>query len=273
MGLWSVWLASSLALQEPTSPSGPTPSGVASPTSVLTPAVSSASVPPAFPAKPRSIAADKPKPKLKLKLPRHRGNGLFLGGALLAAASIGGQWAIFRAFGGSCHPPKDSSEPTGDQTEFDFSGFGCAHGPAIRIVLHGVAALGMAGGVGMTSAGAVLRGRYDAAKDKAELLRRDARSLRVGGAITMGLSLVMFGANAIAGLTLSFCEESSDDAWTRQAIQAGVTDISVVGIAIGAGLLGYGRAYDRAYDGRLSPVVLVPQLGRHAVGLSLRGRF
>ena len=200
----------------------------------------------------RSSAGD---PPTHLAKPGRRGRGLFAGAGILGGLSVAGGVGLLVALRPAC------VECTGSALGFVVT----VPAQAVRLSMWG-------GAIGMVAGGAHRLALYRAYVDAASGRRRSVRAHRIAGAVTLGVSLGIFATSSLARLsTLSrIATESAGTTYIRMVVWSVVTDVSMTGAAVGAGLLSYARSYKRE-RGRFGQVRIVPRIGADgSVGLDVR---
>jgi hypothetical protein len=187
--------------------------------------------------------------------PTRTGLGMMVAGPVTVAIGIPFSFLGNLAWRDNCGPTSSNRQ--------------CADGTLASLGAHTITAFAYTTGITLTGIGAARRGQYDAGQDPT----RTGTGMVVGGAVLLPASLIGMGMVRLM-LWLPTPECQTYDCVERTQ---NISTVAVGGLAltasIGAGLLMYGAAYNRARPKYYTPVAVLPQVGRSFAGIGFTGRF
>ena len=187
--------------------------------------------------------------------PGESGLGFLIAGPVVTALGIPMSFLGNGAWRNNCGPDSSTRE--------------CTDGSLASAGSHTVAGMAYATGISFTAIGGARRGRYSAAQDPT----------RTGSGFVVGGAVLVPGALIGMGMVRLFMWLPTPDCQTYLCVQRqqNMSTVIVGGLALtaslGAGMLMYGSSYNRSRPKFASPVMVVPQAGRHYAGLGLVGSF
>ncbi len=226
--------------------------------------------PTAAPAPPPAAPAPSPSAEDR---PRQPGTGL---GLLVTGPILVGLGAPFsfwgnRTYRNGCIAERDVNQSVDEVLD---DGFACGLAATGSFLLHGLAFVLYAGGAAMTGGGGMKKGKHDAWEDA--FVTRDPRSsvgFMAGGGALLGVSMVaMVTSRTLLWTRLGRCL-TTGCVKSRQTISTAVTSGSMLGVAAGAALLGYGLSYRRRIKRWAPELLVLPSAAPGRFGVTLVGRY